>query len=215
MKEGLGGSVSIFLRLSNAKDRIQFILNKNGFDRIPIKQPSLQYSGLIAAPVRYEIAQKNNVMIRYNPERYLLDAVGSLDDIITTIDDLIKAFENLGYDLEDMTRYLEFNTHLEEGIETTMASFFEKQVELGSLNKIGNLLKEEKLSVFQLHLSNSISPLHDNWLSFRINPDINSNKIVFIKVTKRTETFKAMIDFLTNFNTRFDEIVSILGEDGL
>ncbi|MHA2299305.1 MAG: hypothetical protein ACXAEU_25765 [Candidatus Hodarchaeales archaeon] len=208
MQEGLGGSIAIFFKLPFPLDKLQFILEKENFEIIKLKPP-IQYPSIVATPVKITIAKKHHIHVRYNPERYLLDIVGPLENLIIVLEEIIIAFTNNGYDIEDMTRYLEFNTRIEENIETSVVSVFEKQINLGTLKKIRELLSEEDIRVFQINLSNSISPLHDNWLSLRINPDIHSSKIIIIEITKRTETSNEMKSFITSIDTNFDEILKI------
>ena len=204
--EGLGGSVALFFRLAVDIEKIRRILKKNKFEMI--SSPPLEVSvGMLATPAKEAIAKKDNAIIRYDAQRYLMDIVGFIEDFSDLLDILVAALGKSGYDMKKMVRYLEFNTRLEEKTQTNIYESINKDLNLESFSKIAELLNEQKLKAFEINLSNLDNPLNDKWLSFRVSPDINSSNILRIQITKRTETFAEMKSFLGTLNNNFEAII--------
>jgi len=192
-------SFSTFFTLSIPDGILRRVFSeKNNFrpaPPLPTIPPTME---ITVGPPRMPIAEYSSATkIEYVPDKFMLDIRGPIEEVAETAKGLPSFFNDLGYDLDKMMRYIEVNfpsqpIDIKETVRSIRSTIaFKKSGYLSEL--IGS-----DVGVFSVSLSSTETPLTLNWFHLRMDPDVNSpNSRLHVNIIKRTEKMSEGINFLT------------------
>jgi hypothetical protein len=196
-------SFAIFFMLSLPEGLVRKIFSeKNNFRPTPIPPtpPSLRpppTMEITIGPPRVPIAEYlTATRIEYVPERFLLDISGPVEEVSEVVKGLPSFFDDLGYDLNKMVRYIEINfppqpIDIKEAVKNIRSQIIFKGIE--HLSKLIGV----DVNVFSFSLSFPETPLTLNWLHIKVDPDVNSpGARLFVSIIKRAEKLSEGGSFL-------------------
>jgi hypothetical protein len=174
---------------------------KNNFKPLPPPLPPPSARPLLEitiGPPRVPIAEYlSATRIEYVPDKFLLDVGGPMEEVAEVVKRLHPLFSDLGYDLNEMVRYVEINfppqpVDVKEAV---------RRIRSLTTFKGGERLSElvgGDVGVFSFSLSSPETPLTLRWFHLTVDPDVNSpNARVLVRIVKRAERMSEGIDFLT------------------
>jgi hypothetical protein len=209
MPDELQVKVSIFFILEIPINALRTILKSEGFTEIPQIQQFIA-PGIEIGPPRLPIASFKNTRIEYVGERYLLHSFGPLSEVIELSNLIPQLFEKQKYELDEMTRYCEFQLPYSPIEISGFINSLRSKAKVDGLDKL-NELCENEMKPFTLSISNSDTPLNDTWLHIGLRPDVNRpQEVMLLEIVKRTPTHAKIIEFLNLVPDVINEIKEFL-----
>lgn len=170
---------------------------------------------IMVGPPRIPIAEYSSATrIEYVPDKFMLDIVGPIEEVSEVVKGLPSFFNDLGYDLDGMMRYVEVNFPTQPiDIKEAVRSIRSKTIFKGS-EHLSKLVGSD-VGVFSFSLSSPETPLTLNWLHLRMEPDVNSPSArLYVSVIKRAEKMSEGIGFLTKILQIIANIKELLERGG-
>lgn len=165
--------------------------------------------GIIIGPPSVAIAQYKNTRIEYIGERFIVRQIGPVSELIELNEKLPSLFERNKYSINELLRFCELNSNgfiIGNGIVDWIRS--KVKVDIESLSKVCN----EDIKPFSLWVTNSDTPLTDNWFNIMLEPDVNSpHHKLFWRITKRTKTHGELTEFLKKVKSIIEELSHMFG----
>lgn len=191
-------SFAVFFTLSIPDGLLRKVFSKKSNFRLvspPQPRPIME---IAVGPPRSPIAEYSSATrVDYAPDRFMLDITGPIEEVIEVANGLSSFFNELGYDLDKMVRYVEINfpaqpVDVKEAVKSIRSIIIFKESE--RLSK----LVDSDFGVFSVSLSSPETPLTLNWLHLRMEPDVNSPNVrLYISIIKRAEKMSEGINFLS------------------
>jgi|GEM_PF-1546296 hypothetical protein len=189
---------------------------KNNFRLAPPPQPRLPpIMEITVGPPRLPIAEYSSATrIEYVQDKFMLDITGPIEEVIEVAKGLSSFFNDLGYDLDKMMRYVEINFP-SQPIDVKDAMRGIRSITIFKGSEHLSKLVGSNVGVFSFSLSSPETPLTLNWLHLRVDPDVNSpNARLYISIIKRAEKMSEGIDFLTKIFQVIEAIKELLERGG-
>ncbi len=205
--------IAIFFRLRMDTNIIRQVLHPAGWEIEPRPQPP----GLIEAspetvvvPSTETLARKGSWSSDYVHDRFMMRIYSPLSDVATLAEEVKEAFRTRNYEFPEMVRYYEFGI-LHQPIDLRRASGrLRSEFKTSLVESIGSALSEE-LGVYSVSLSNSETPLNDQWMLIELTPEVISPQSrLFIRMTKRAEDFESLMEFMRLLAERLKRVISII-----
>jgi len=170
---------------------------KNNFRPLPPPSPRpLPAMEITIGPLRVPIAEYLTARIEYIPDRFLLEILGPIEEVIEVVKGLPSFFGDLGYELDKMVRYVEINFPPQPIDVKDAVRSIRSQIIFKGIERLSKLVGSD-VGAFSFSLSFPETPLTLNWLHIRVDPDANSpDARVFVSITKRAEKLSEGVNFL-------------------
>lgn len=205
--------IAIFFRLRMDANIIREALQPAGWEIEPRPRPP----GLIeaspetvVAPSTETLAGKGSWSADYVHDRFMMRVYSTLSDVATLAEEVREAFRTRNYEFAEVVRYYEFGI-LNQPIDVRDASSrLRSEFETSLVERIGSALGED-MGVYSVSLSNSGTPLTDQWTHIELAPEVNSPQSrLFIRVTKRAEDFESLMEFMELLAERLKRVIGIV-----
>jgi hypothetical protein len=204
------GNISVTFILEMPVVALMDVFKDSRFSRPPMGQTQKIGQDLMIGPPEMPIAVYKQTRISYIGERFRLQIVGPIADLIELVEIIPSLFEKDKFSIQNATRYVEFSmpfTPFEFGnaIGAIRSKVHVKGIE--SLNEICGC----KMEPFKLSLANLDSPLSDEWFHITLQPDVNrTHDILLIEIIKRTRGLDDMKSFLNSLGRIIQGIKGML-----
>lgn len=166
--------------------------------------------GVTIGPPSMPISKYKGVKINYVGARYLLQQNGPLTELLEANEILPSLFGKQGYSLDELVRFCEFDIPYTPLVGKGVVDWIRSnvKVDLKSLSKVCN----EDIKPFAFWISNSDTPLTDDWFNIILQPDINSphNRLIW-RLVKRARTHSELSEFLKRVKPIIDELGRMFG----
>lgn len=205
--------IAIFFRLRMDTNIIREVLQPAGWEIEPRPQPPgiIEASPeTVVAPSTETLARKGSWSSDYVHDRFMMRVYSPLSDVATLAEEVKEAFRTRDYEFPEMVRYYEFGI-LQQPIDVRRASGrLRSEFNTSLVESIGSAMSEE-LGVYTVSLSNSETPLNDQWMLIEFTPEVNKPQTrLFLRVTKRAEDFESLMEFMRILAERLKRVIGII-----
>lgn len=189
---------------------------KNNF-RPASPPPRLQPPAMeiMIGPPRIMIAEySSSTRVEYVPDKFMLDIVGPIEEVIEVAKGLPSFFNDLGYDLDKMVRYVEINFPSQPVDVKEAVKGIRSKITFKDSEHISELVGSN-VGIFSFSLSSPETPLTLNWLHLKVDPDVNSpDERLYVSIIKRAEKMSEGINFLAKILKIIAAIKGLLERGG-
>lgn len=203
----LQGSLSVSFILNIPVSGLKDVFRDERFIEMPVALPPTQAAPqIMIGPPRLPIAMFKKTSVIYVPDRYRLEFVGPVNEILELKELIPALFEKHRYSFRDMTRYCELIIQFQPIEVPRVVGPIRSNITVKNIEKFNEVCGYE-MKPFSLSLSNLDTPLSDEWFSIRLQPDVNRpHDEILVRIVKRTRKFDEMRTFLNKLESIFGMI---------
>jgi hypothetical protein len=209
-QEKTTGNLSITFILDVPISALQDLFKDERFKEVPRVPTQLLRPEIIIGPSEMPIAIFKKTKISYVGERYRLQTVGPLREMLELKEIIPTLFEQHKFSLPAMTRYCEFLMPFTPFELPGAIATLRSKINVRDIENFKEVCGCE-MQPFRLSLSNLDTPLSDEWFHITLQPDVNRpHDVMLIEIIKRTPKFDEMRKFMDNLGNILTGIKEML-----
>ncbi len=204
------GYIAVFFKLNMPFHRLISIFEDTIFNISTTPLTREISPGVQVGPLQLKIAEiKDEVVISYTSERFLLRFEGSLSLALEFLEQTEEGLKKFGQILDNTIRFYEIGIREKELLNQDIRILFNEMKLPNTFIEKLNKLYQIDFNPFSLDFSDPFSPMSDNWFRITLRPDnFTPTNIIRLSATKRCTTSDECRSFLTKLVPLIDHLES-------
>jgi len=213
LADELTASVAVFFKLGFNPAIQRKIVESEGFEKEPERRGPIQVApGVALGPSVTPIGKKGDTRLEYEDDRYLLRIIGPVSELKEACKAVSDIYGKYHYEFSKIVRYCEFHCPLQPIEVEGAVEKIRTNIGMGVFTKLSSIFGVE-MKPYTISFSHPDTAQNDIWTHVEFEPEVNSPRNrVLLRITKRTETYEAMQDYLKNIEEKIGKIKALFRE---